>query len=81
MIALNSSFSYILTLKTDDCTQICLAENSVYAGTYSDSLKFHDLIGIYNHVSRGYSGENQSGEESWSNKQMHRLWFVFLAKF
>ena len=58
-----------------------LAENSVYAGTYIDSLKFHNLIGIYNHVSRGYSGENQSKEESRTNKQMHRLWFVFLATF
>lgn len=43
--------------------------------TYRGPLKFQDWIGICIHFIKEYSGPNQSGEKSWSDK--HIIFCIF----
>lgn len=72
-----------LRLKTERLLYLNLPEreNEVYIRTHLALLKFHDLIGIYIHFIKGYSGQKAERTASWDNKQTHRLWLVFLASF
>lgn len=55
-----------LRLKTERLLYLNLPEreNEVYIRTHLALLKFHDLIGIYIHFIKGYSGQNQIRENS-----------------